>query len=367
MSGISKDAIRADIAQLSAYHVQAAAGFLKLDAMENPYPLPEEVQPVLQAALADVALNRYPSPAANALKIGIREAMGIAAEQEIMLGNGSDEIIQIIAIACASLQQGQPATMLSVEPAFVMFKMIALYAKMQYIGVPLQADFSIDVKAMLQAIETHRPAVTFIAYPNNPTGNLFTDGDLHTVITAANKIGGLVVIDEAYFAFSARTFLHQLGNYTHVVLMRTVSKLGLAGLRLGMLIGAPQWLNEFEKVRLPYNINVYTQAAGLVVCKYYQSFTAQAALIVRDRALFAEALAAIDGVEVFSSEANFLLVRVANSQVLFDFLLSKKILVKHTGASHPLMRNTLRITVGMPDENAQVVAAVKAFAVAQNF
>ncbi len=364
MSVMSKNAIRADIAQLSAYHVQAATGFLKLDAMENPYALPAEVTPVLQAALMDVALNRYPSPAADALKNGIREAMGIAADQEIMLGNGSDEIIQIIATACASLQEGQAATMLSVEPAFVMFKMIALYAKMHYVGVPLQADFSIDVKAMLQAIDTHRPAVTFIAYPNNPTGNLFADVDIHTIISAADKIGGLVVIDEAYFAFSTRTFLHQLGRYTNVVLMRTVSKLGLAGLRLGILIGAPQWLNEFEKVRLPYNINVYTQAAGLVACKHYQSFTAQAALIVRDRALFAAALAAIDGVEVFSSEANFLLIRVANSQLLFEFLLSMKILLKHTGTGHPLMRNTLRITVGMPDENAQVIAAVKAFAVA---
>ncbi len=353
--------IRADIAQLSAYHVQAAAGMVKLDAMENPYDLPADVKPALHAALAEVALNRYPSPAAEALKQGLREAIGIDAEYEIMLGNGSDEIIQIIATACASLKAGEPATMLSVEPAFVMFKMIALYAKMQYVGVQLQADFSIDVPAMLQAIDSHRPAVTFIAYPNNPTGNLFADADLDAIITAADKIGGLVVIDEAYFAFSSRTYLGEIGGYANVVLMRTVSKLGLAGLRLGMLIGAAHWLTEFEKVRLPYNINVYTQAAGLVACEFYASFTAQAALIVRDRQLFSVALAAIDGVTVFASEANFLLVRVADSLALFDYLCSRKVLVKHTGAGHPLMRNTLRITVGSQSENAQVVAAIRAF------
>ena len=355
--------IRADIAQLSAYHVQAATGMVKLDAMENPYDLPADVPPAMQAALAAVALNRYPSPAADALKQGLREAMGIGVEHDIMLGNGSDEIIQIIATACASLKTGEPATMLSVEPAFVMFKMIALYAKMQYVGVPLQQDFSMDVPATLQAIESHRPAVTFIAYPNNPTGNLFADADLHAIIEATNKIGGLVVIDEAYFAFSSRTYLGEIGRYANVVLMRTVSKLGLAGLRLGMLIGAPRWLNEFEKVRLPYNINVYTQAAGLVACKYYASFTSQAALIARDRQLFAVALAAIKDVTVFASEANFLLVRVPDSTALFNHLVSCKILVKHTGAGHPLMGNTLRITVGSPAENAQVVAAITAFLV----
>ena len=353
--------IRADIAQLSAYHVQAAAGMLKLDAMENPYPLPVEVMPALQTGLVNAALNRYPSPAADALKQGLREAMGIADEHEILLGNGSDEIIQIIAMACASLKQGAPATMLSVEPAFVMFKMIALYAKMQYVGVPLREDFSIDCNAMLTAIEAHRPAVTFIAYPNNPTGNLFADADLHSIIETAHKIGGLVVIDEAYFAFSSRTWLHAISRYANVVLMRTVSKLGLAGLRLGLLIGAPRWLHEFEKVRLPYNINVYTQAAGLVACEHYASFTAQAACIVRDRQELATQLAVIDGVTVFASEANFLLVRVADSQALFNHLLEHKILVKHTGAGHTLMRNTLRITIGSPTENAQVVAAIKSY------
>jgi histidinol-phosphate aminotransferase len=171
------------------------------------------------------------------------------------------------------------------------------------------------------------------------------------------------VIDEAYFAFSSRTYLGEIGRYANVVLMRTVSKLGLAGLRLGMLIGAPRWLNEFEKVRLPYNINVYTQAAGLVACNYYASFTAQAAMIVRDRQLFAVALAAIKDVTVFASEANFLLVRVPDSTALFNHLVSCKILVKHAGAGHALMRNTLRITVGTAIENAQVVAAMTAFLV----
>jgi histidinol-phosphate aminotransferase len=356
MNDIVNGTIRAEIRALAAYHVQDAAGFIKLDAMENPFDFPAHLREGLAARLADASLNRYPDASGDALKAALRRAMQIPAECDILLGNGSDEIIQMIAMAV-----GKPgATILSVEPAFVMFKMIATYCGLNYAGVPLRSDFSIDRAAMLSAIEQHQPAVTFIAYPNNPTGNLFARDDIEAIINASS---GIVVIDEAYFAFSSQTYLHDVIKHRNVVLMRTVSKLGLAGLRLGMLIGRAEWLGEFDKVRLPYNINVLTQAAAMFALENIDAFNAQAAQLVGERVKLDAALRALftnrAGFDVFTSEANFILVRVANSVETFAKLRERKILVKHTGSSaDPLLSNTLRLTVGAPNENQALIAAL---------
>ncbi len=349
------DIIRAEIAALSAYHVQQSAGFIKLDAMENPYDFPAHLEDALLARLSKASLNRYPSADATELKAAIREAMKIPADLDILLGNGSDEIIQIIAMALAK----PGATLLSVEPAFVMFKMIATFCGLKYIGVPLKPDFEIDVEAMLAAIAREKPAVTFIAYPNNPTGNLFARDSIERIINACEKNYGLVVIDEAYFAFSRESFLHDIAKYPNAVLMRTVSKLGLAGARLGMLIGRREWLQEFDKLRLPYNINVMTQTAATFAMAHYDALLAQAEIITRERSRLAAALAANSGIEVFPSEANFLLIRVADSQLAFQRLLSRKILVKNPSQSHTLLSNTLRLTIGTPAENDAMILALQ--------
>ncbi len=346
--------IRDEIAALSAYHVQPAAGLIKLDAMENPFGFPESLRAGLAEALAKTALNRYPSAAADELKDAIRSAMNIGPDLDILLGNGSDEIIQIIAMACAK----PGAALLSVEPAFVMFKMIATFCGLDYIGVPLKADFAIDTEAMLAAIDAKKPAVTFIAYPNNPTGNLFDRDAIRQVIAACQKHGGLVAIDEAYFAFSRASFLHDIAQYPNAVLMRTVSKLGLAGARLGMLIGRRAWLEEFNKLRLPYNINVFTQAAGTFAMRHYDALLAQAEILKAERARLAASLDKVAGITRFPSEANFVLIRVADADKTFKALLSRKILVKNTAKSHALMANTLRLTIGTPAENDAMIAAL---------
>jgi histidinol-phosphate aminotransferase len=352
------DIIRAEIAALSAYHVQPSAGLIKLDAMENPYDFPSNLQDALLARLSKASLNRYPSADAPELKSAIRHAMKIPAELDILLGNGSDEIIQIIAMALAK----PGATLLSVEPAFVMFKMIATFCGLKYVGVPLKADFEIDVEAMLSAIARDKPAVTFIAYPNNPTGNLFDRDSIKKIISASEANNGLVVIDEAYFAFSSESFLHDIANYPNVVLMRTVSKLGLAGARLGMLIGRREWLQEFDKLRLPYNINVLTQAAAIFAMEHYDALLDQAKLITDERTRLAAALSVIPGVSVFPSQANFLLIRVADAGRVFSALLSRKILVKNPSQSHALLTNTLRLTIGTPAENDAMISALKEIA-----
>ncbi len=350
--------IRPEIAAMSAYLVQDAAGLVKLDAMENPFDFPSGLRGQLAARLADASINRYPDPRAHDLKTALRKAMAIPADMDVLLGNGSDEIIQMIALAVAR----PGATILSVEPSFVMFKMITTFCGMHYIGVPLTADFEIDADETLAAIQKHQPAVIFLAYPNNPTGNLFDRDAIRAIIRAT---AGLVVIDEAYFAFSSRSFLDELRRYQNVVLMRTVSKLGLAGLRLGMLIGTKTWLDAFDKVRLPYNINVLTQVAATFALDNMAHFTMQTELLIAQRDGLVAALANIlldyPSAKLYPSEANFILVRMptATGRSIFEHLCTQRVLVKNTGAGHPLLHDTLRITIGAPSENEILIDALK--------
>jgi histidinol-phosphate aminotransferase len=352
---MAADIIRPEIRALSSYHVQNAAGMIKLDAMENPFAFPEALRAGLSQALANASLNRYPSAGAEALKNEIRAAMHIPDGMDILLGNGSDEIIQLIAMATAKPGAG----LLSVEPAFVMFKMIATFCGLNYIGVPLRADFSLDQPALLAAVAREQPALTFIAYPNNPTGNLFDRRSVREIIAATGRYGGLVVIDEAYFAFSAESFLDEIVSHPNAVLMRTVSKLGLAGIRLGMLIGRTEWLAQFDKLRLPYNINALTQAAAIFAMRHYDALLLQTRTLQAERTRVAAQIDGMEHVQRFTSDANFILIRVPDATQTFERLLSRKILVKNTSSSHPLLTNTLRLTVGTPAENDALIAALQ--------
>lgn len=345
--------VRPEILALSAYHVPPAGGMVKLDAMENPYRLPEALNTELAGRLAAAPINRYPDPRAGALVDTLRRAFSIPAHLEVMLGNGSDELIQILALALAR----PGATLLSVEPSFVMYRMIAGFAGMRYVGVPLRPDFSLDEAAVLAALERERPALVFIAYPNNPTGNVFDAVALERIIRAAP---GLVVVDEAYHAFAGGlSFLDAVDRHDNLLLMRTVSKLGLAGLRLGYLVGPARWLAELDKLRLPYNVNVLTQAAAQLALEHVRELEGQAERIVEERAWLHDALAALPGVEVFPSQANFLLLRVADAAGMFEGLRRQGVLIKNLHGSHPFLAGCLRVTVGTPDENHVFLEAFK--------
>jgi histidinol-phosphate aminotransferase len=344
--------IRAEIRALAAYHVPPSAGMLKLDAMENPYSLPEAMRTELGHALGQAPINRYPDASHDALKAVLRQAIDVPPEAEILLGNGSDEIIQIIALALA--QPG--AVLLAPEPSFVLYKMVAAFCGYRYVGVPLNADFSLNLSATLQAVERHQPALVFIAYPNNPTGNLFPVSDIEAIIQTAP---GLVVVDEAYFPFHDSSFLTRLDSHLNLVVMRTVSKLGLAGIRLGFLTGRKQWLHEFEKLRLPYNINVFTQLAAEILLPHLEALREQTQAIRRERASLMQQLAAIARVEVFPSAANFVLFRTAGAKAVFQGLAQRDILIKNLSASHPLLQDCLRVTVGTPEENALFIRALR--------
>jgi len=346
--------IRQEIRDLSAYHVADASGMIKLDAMENPYVWPDELRQQWTGVLGQTDVNRYPDPSAHRLKQQLRQVMNIPDDMEIMLGNGSDEIIQIIAMALS----GNGRSILSVDPGFVMYKMIATFCGLKYIGVPLkEQDFSLDLPAILQAMDQYQPAVVFLAYPNNPSGNLFDEQQVIQIIEAAP---GLVVIDEAYAPFTDETFMYRLGQYDNLVVMRTVSKMGLAGLRLGFLAGPPDWLNEFEKLRLPYNINTLTQLSAQLAMQQHTVFDEQTARIRQQRAVVNTALKQMKGLTVYPSDANFILIRTASGQAkrIHSGLKEKGILIKLLDGSAPMLKDCLRITIGTEEENHKLITSL---------
>ena len=346
--------VRSEVRELSAYHVPDASDMVKLDAMENPYPWPESISDSWLALLEEAQINRYPDPAAQTLKRSLRSAFEIPEHCDVLLGNGSDEIIQMLAMAVA--KPGR--VVLSVEPSFVMYKMIALMVGMEYVGVPLNQDFSVDIDATVAAIKEHNPALIFLAYPNNPTGNLFSEEAVQAIVEAAS---GLVVIDEAYYAFAGTSLLDWISKYNNVLVMRTVSKMGMAGLRLGYLIGDCQWLEQVDKMRLPYNIGVLTQLTAQIALENVDAFDRQTRKICQDRQLLFQAMKQIEGIDVFESAANFILFRVQHlsSRDVFEQLKKYGVLIKNLGDNTGPLQSCLRVTVGTAEENERFVQSLR--------
>jgi len=353
-----QNTVRPDVQAIGTYHVPDASGYVKLDAMENPYLLPQSLRDALGVRLANAVLNRYP-PSYASLKAAICSKLGVPAGHDVILGNGSDELISLLAMACARQAPSPRAVLLAPVPGFVMYARSAQFAGMDFVGVPLKADFTLDIDAMLAAIEQYRPSLVFLAYPNNPTGNLFDAADIERVIAALGNTG-IAVVDEAYEPFAQHSFMARLPEFENLVVMRTVSKLGLAGIRLGYMSAAPALLEQFEKVRPPYNVNVLTQVAAEFVLDHLDVLNAQAALINTARDDLAARLAALPDVTVFPSKANFLLIRVADSDDVCAKLLAHRVLVKNMGKMHAVLANCLRVSVSTPEENTLFYDAFQA-------
>jgi histidinol-phosphate aminotransferase len=327
---------------------------VKLDAMENPYVWPDELRMLWLQRMQRIDVNRYPDPEADALKQRLRQSLQLGADAPMLLGNGSDEIIQLILMALA----GSDRVVLSVEPGFAMYRMISTFTGMRYVGVPLRPeDFTLDMPALLEAIDRERPAVVFLACPNNPTGNQFSAGDVERLLRA---VPGLVVVDEAYAPFTDQSFLDAVPQHSNLLVMRTLSKMGLAGLRLGLLVGPGDWLSEINKVRLPYNINVLTQVSVDFALEHQNVFDAQTQAIRRDRGRLVDGLRQVPGVKPYPSEANFVLFRVPPGQagLVHQQLAERGVLIKKLDGAHPLLDDCLRVTVGSPDENARFLQAL---------
>ena len=347
--------IRQDVQSMHAYAIQDSVGMVKLDAMENPFRLPPELQKALGERLGALALNRYPDGRVNDLRSALAAHAGMPEGYDIMLGNGSDELISLLALAC----DVPGASVLAPVPGFVMYAMSAQLQGLDFHGVPLTVDFELDEAAMLDGIAAHKPSIVYLAYPNNPTGNLWNDESIEKIIIAQGAQGGLVVMDEAYQPFASQTYLDRMVKHAHVLLMRTLSKFGLAGVRLGYMMGPKALIAEIDKVRPPYNISVLNYECGLFALSHAYVFADQAKALRCQRDALQRALAVLPGAQPFPSEANMILVRVADAAQTFDKLKAQGILVKNVSKLHPLLNNCLRLTVGTESENNQLLLALK--------
>jgi len=343
---------RDDVRAAHPYPVQSSLGLVKLDVMENPFRLSPELQKKLGERLGAVAINRYPAERTRDLAAALAAHAGMPAGCAITLGNGSDELITMLSMAT-----GKPgATVLSPMPSFVMYEISARYQGQRFIGVPLREDFELDGPAMLAAVREHQPALIYLSYPNNPTGNLWDASVIEQIIEAAP---GLVVMDEAYQPFASAHSMPLLERHPHVLVMRTMSKFGLAGVRIGYLIGREALIAEVEKVRPPFNIGVLNAEAGLFALEHAEVYAAQASELRAQREAVFAALQAIPGVQPFPSQGNMILLRVADAARTFAGMKARGVLIKNSSAAHPALVNCLRITIGTAEENAAMLAALK--------
>lgn len=356
--------IREDVQSMHAYAIQDARGLIKLDAMENPFGLPEDLQQALGRRLGELALNRYPGARIDDLRAALSRHVDLPAGQALMLGNGSDELISLLAMACdRAVPTGQPTpAVLAPVPGFVMYAMSAQLQGLRFVGVPLTPDFELDVPALRTAIERERPAIVYLAYPNNPTANLWQVSAMRAVIEAQAEQGGLVVVDEAYQPFANHSWLDEIradpARHGHVLLMRTLSKFGLAGVRLGYLMGPAPLVSEIDKLRPPYNVSVLNAECALFALEHADVFAAQADHLRAERVRLLAALRQMPGVQAWDSQANMILVRVPDAARAFAGLRARGVLVKNISTMHPLLAGCLRLTVGTSDENTQLLAAL---------
>jgi histidinol-phosphate aminotransferase len=346
--------VRPEVRALKAYHVPDSKGFVKLDAMENPYDWPDSMVGEWLEILRGASPNRYPDPACEELKAALKAANDVPSDCDLLLGNGSDEIIQILLMA---LNPG--STVMAPEPTFVMYRQIANSLGLNFVGVPLNpVDFSLELAAFTEAVVEHDPALIFLAYPNNPTANLFDQQAIEIILKTSR---GLVVVDEAYAPYASSSYMGSLARFPQLLVMRTLSKLGLAGLRLGFLAGAPSWIGELEKLRLPYNINVLTQKSALYALSRQDVLGRQVAAILLERTRVMQLLREIHGIHVYESSTNFVLLRLEDHSagIVFEQLKSRGVLIKNLDPQGGALKGCLRITIGTPEENDRFLEAFR--------
>ncbi|MBL8330695.1 MAG: histidinol-phosphate transaminase [Rubrivivax sp.] len=347
--------LRQDVSSMHAYAVQPSAGMIKLDTMENPHRLPPPLRQALGERLAEVAINRYPAERTDDLRRALALHAGLPEGCALTLGNGSDEIITMLSMAC----DVPGAVFLSPLPSFVMYGMSAQLQGIRFVGVPLTPDFELDEPALLRAIAEHRPALVYLAYPNNPTANLWDAEVIERLALAMAEQRGLLVMDEAYQPFAERDAMGLLARHEHVLVMRTMSKFGLAGVRIGYLMGRAALVQEIDKLRPPFNIGVLNAETALFALEHAPVYAEQARSIVLQRERLQAALQALPGAQPFRSDANMVLVRLPEAARVFAELKARGILVKNVSGLHPLLAGCLRLTVGTPPENAALISALQ--------
>ena len=343
---------RNDINALSEYKIFNSKDMVKLDAMENPYDLNIKFE-IKGLSSGLVSLNRYPDADCQSLKDKLRNKYKLNNKYNLIIGNGSDELIQLICLAFLKKEN----VVLCPAPSFSMYKKISQVLELQFQEVTLREDFSLDIELMLKKIEEFDPAIIFLAFPNNPTGNLWDKKDIDLIIKKAN---GVVVIDEAYGSFSGESFINEMDNYKNLLIMKTVSKIGLAGIRVGYLIGEDYIIKNINKLRLPFNINTLSQKISEFSVENSNYLENQTNDIIKLRELLISKMEGIDKIKVYKSKTNFILFKVLSGTAddIFKSLISKKILIKNM-SNTPGLKNCLGDTVGSEKENKLCIQSLK--------
>jgi len=349
--GLAHRFLRDDLHALQPYRVETPPHRIRLDANESPFDLPEAVRQEVRHRLDAVATNRYPDSDARALREGLASRFGLEPDS-IVVGNGSDELIAYLILAL-----GRPdARVVSPEPSFSMYRILSQAIGVEYRGVPLCANFELDADAVREAFRPDGTNLLFLSYPNNPTGNCWDDNAIRSLLGEPNV---LVVLDEAYAEFSQRSFVPALGEFPNLIVLRTFSKaFGLAGLRVGYLLADPSWVACVNVVRLPYNVNRWSQEVACVALKYASLFEERIEQIRQERNRIYHALTNDERFEPYRSDANFVLFRAReDADHVFRRLLNRGILIRNLNRPGPLA-NCLRVTAGTPEENDAFLAAL---------
>ncbi len=343
--------VKKDVRELKPYQVENIPCRVRLDAMENPYHLPESLMIKILEGVKRVEINRYPDPIASRLKGIISSDVNVPLDN-IIIGNGSDELIQMILTVFG--EEGDKV--LFPAPTFSMYGIISKSLSLKTEVVPLSEDWELPLDKFLHEIERIKPKVIFISYPNNPTGNCFDRGSILKILERAQ---GIVVIDEAYYNFSKKTFLSYLKEFKNLIIIRTLSKIGMAGLRIGYLMADKEICRELNKVRLPYNSNSVSQEIASIILENRAEINRQIEAIISERGRLIDGLKGIKGVKPFPSETNFILFKTAkDGKEVFSRLANSGILVRNFG-SESYLKDCLRVTVGTPEENDEFLNTMK--------
>lgn len=338
--------VRENVRELIPYQAKEIPCKIKLDANESPFciRLSDFISEI------NIALNRYPDPEALLLRKAIAKKIGLSYKN-IMVGNGSDELIYYLILTF-----GGPV--LYPVPTFAMYGIIAKAVGVEPVESRLDENFDINDEEILKLIKSKKPALIFLSSPNNPTGNTFSADKILRIIEFAEKNSSIVVIDEAYQPFSSnKGFLPFLKDYDNLLILRTLSKIGFAGLRVGYLIGEERFLHEVGKVRLPYNVDSLSQyVATEALNKFYPQIKKFILQIVKERQRLYNELLKLKGLKVYPSEANFILLQLKNSKAVYKKLISEGILVRDLSSA---IKNAIRVTIGTREENDEFLRTLR--------
>jgi histidinol-phosphate aminotransferase len=339
------DLVCEKIKSLKAYHVETVENGIKLHANENPYPPSPELLKKILARFEKLNLNRYPDPDCKTLKEAISTRIGVPTNQ-LVIGNGSDELIQnLMQVFC-----NEGDTVAFPDPTFAMYAITAKGMGLKVHTFPLNDNWDFKATPLIERLNASHARIVFISYPNNPTGNCFSRTEIQKLV---ENFEGIVVLDEAYYDFSGQSFLSQMKDHNNLVILRSLSKIGLAGLRVGYGIFPSTLVDEINKVRLPYNSNSISQIGATELMNNFETVQKQINSIKEERTRLLDELAKIKSITAFPSDANFILFKASHDgESIYRNLIKNGVLVRNLGA-HPRLKNCMRVTIGTKAENDQ--------------